>query len=268
MSYYSLYINSKDRQEGDANNFRLPITGFLKNIHVSSIQLRSCTIPNAVPTIMSNVNNTPTINGATTYSIPAGYYAGSTFTAAVQTLLSSYSTGTTVSLSTLTNCLTINVGASPILFDQLPNQSSTLQSKKNQSERFLEVAGMDQLYTTTASNSFPTLGTTLAASTTYYALNPLRLNGTNYVELMTDLQLPTFHTGRGNDNVFARIPLSGSNVPTVTSWEAGIDDVGFPVISSVFETKFYLQDEWGDLFYIPSSMNVQYHFRLTSAKPL
>lgn len=269
MSHLNIYVNSRNRQQGTPSDFQMPPVGFLPSSGSSTIQLRACTIPNAQPTIMTGRNSTPTVNGVTTTSVPQGYYTGGstgTAGAALQTFLAAISTGTTVTVSDLTGKVTINVGATTALLftENISTQSSSLSTRKNQTERFLEVFGIERLTTTVGGNPFTTIGKTLSTSTTYYGYQPMKLNGTDFVEVTTDLSLKTYHTTIGNDNIFARIPMSGSYYPTVTSWESTSDDFGYPIVSNNIQPRLYLIDEWGDPFDVPINLAVSYVFKLNT----
>jgi hypothetical protein len=271
---YDLFVNSRDRQYGSASDFTIPPIGSFSTAESFRIVLKQAIIPNCVPTFRSDINTNPLFvkdnNAAiSTVAMVEGYYNGSTIAAAFQAwLVAAGFTNATVTYSTTTNHIGFqigSVGTSLTFKDTLA--ASTLNRKLSQTERFLEVLGLGKIRDTsdlTSIQSSVTLNKTLT-NIQYYGANCVKLTGTDFVDISTDAPLRTYHSTLGNNNVFARIPLTAAQggAATVNAWESTTDEVGHPIQGSHFNMRIYLVDEWGDLFPVPSNFNVSLRFRLT-----
>lgn len=273
LGSHMLYISSKDREAGSANDFQIAPFNFTGAHRAFSLALVSATIPNTVPTVKTNVNdkwycsvNSVDKSGIT--PIPEGYYTGDTYASALKTYLDAVTGGTnTVSYSATTNKITITFGipSGGLTFSSLGSYSSSFR-KTGSTERALELAGF-RYASCTASNLYDVnfLKQTITTGQVWVGSSPVKLNGTNYVDIMTNLRVNALTSASAASNILQRISMSTGVAANIQSWELQYPQVGHHVVAQDFRPRFYLVDEWGDAFIVPPGHEVSLVFMLESS---
>lgn len=276
MSTHTLYVSSKDREYGDSHDFIVAPFGQHGTHHAFDLSLVSAVIPNTVATVRSGVNDRwyCTVNGVdkSSFSIPAGWYTGTTYAAALKTYIDSIAStaanDSTVTYSALTGKITItfpsDVPGTGIAFSTL-GRYSTANRRKSSTERALELGGLNFVYLTNTSGTILTmLDRTVTSSQVYIGANVVKLNGTNYVDIMTNMPMKSYSTGQGGNNLIRRIHMSTGTAANIQTWEAPYEIEVAHVLGADFRPRFYLVDEWGDSFLVSRNHEVSLVFNMNT----
>lgn len=215
-----LYLNSKDRTNGVAENYTVNFNNVASQ-NVLKITIKEAVIPNTIYNVTSN-NNIIIVNGIT-YTLTPGQYTITEFIAALQTLLAVYTLVITIAPNTYRLIFTT---AAPVTYSSIANGTTMGR-----------LIGMDPVNNLTTASS-PMLNIYNLSGPMMLFIYSNVLSGSNTNMIRPTGYIPTL------GNVIVNAPF-GSNI-TFEVRAPETDSVDFDSYQNIRTLQLQLVDEFGN----------------------